>query len=110
MPTHKKLFIAAAALVVLGIVSILLQPSGPDTECATPGGPTSGFVDQEKGCAVTIESMAEVSDYSSDPKLFRIAGLFLILVGVGSGIGGVVAMGKSRRKSATHTGGSPMSN
>ncbi|OZM74706.1 hypothetical protein CFN78_00185 [Amycolatopsis antarctica] len=108
MPTHKKLYFAALALVVLGVVSILLQPSGPDTECAPPGGPTSGYFDQEKGCAVTMESMDEVGDYYSSPKLFRIAGVFLVVVGIGTGIGGVVAMGKSRRKNATHTDGTPM--
>ncbi|RZQ63244.1 hypothetical protein [Amycolatopsis suaedae] len=99
MPTHRKLFFVAAALLVLGIASFLLQPGGPDTECATPGGPTSGFYDQEKGCPVSSESMREVADYNSSPKIFRIAGVVLVVAGAGVGIAGLVSMSRSGRKS-----------
>jgi hypothetical protein len=77
-------FIVAAVLIVLGIVAFPLQNLGkPETVCAKPGTPTSGFADADKDCGITIESYNEIRDFESGPKLFRIGGILLILVGVG---------------------------
>jgi hypothetical protein len=54
--------------------------------CAEPGAPTSGFVAEDNpNCAITIESYNEIRDYETSPKLFRIAGLILVL-GQGPGV------------------------
>ena len=77
-------FIVAAVLVVLGIVAFPLQYLGkPEVECAAQGAPTSGFVDEEKDCGITIESYNEIREFESGPKLFRIGGIVLILAGLG---------------------------
>ncbi len=86
---RKVLLLLAAALVVLGVVSILLQPGPPDSECVPEGQPSSGFVDEEKDCNISIESWEEIADHNSSPKPFRIVGLLLIVIGVGTGIASI---------------------
>ena len=86
----------AAALVVVGVLAFFLQPGAPDSECADDPNVTSGFVDEEKDCPISIESWEEISDYESSPKLFRIAGLLLIVAGV---IVGIVALVVRPRRS-----------
>lgn len=78
----SKLFAVSVALVLIGVVTIFLQPGGPEAECVPDGAPSSGFVDEESGCAISAESFDEISDYNSSPKPFRIVGLLLIVAGV----------------------------
>jgi hypothetical protein len=85
MATKAKLLVAAAALVVLGIVLILLQPGPPAGVCVAEGEPSSGFVDDDSGCPISIESYEEINDYETGPKPFRIAGILVIVVGLGVG-------------------------
>jgi hypothetical protein len=85
MATKAKLLVAAAALVVVGILLIFLQPGPPAGECVAEGEPSSGFVDDDSGCPISIESYEEISDYESAPKPFRIAGLLVVVIGLGVG-------------------------
>lgn len=63
----------------------------PDPVCAEPGAPTSGFVaEDDPNCAITIENYNEIRDYETSPKLFRIAGLLLVLSGLVVGVVGLV--------------------
>ena len=76
--------IVAAVLVVLGLAAFPLQNLGePEAVCAKQGAPTSGFVDQDKNCGITIDSYNEIREFESGPKLFRIGGIVLILAGLG---------------------------
>ena len=89
-------FVVAAVLVVLGIIAFPLQNVGePKAECAAKGAPSSGFVDDDSGCPITTESYNEIREYESGPKLFRIAGLFLIVGGVG--VAGYAVIRKRKR-------------
>lgn len=81
-------------LVVLGVLAIVLQPGPPEGECVAEGAPSSGFVDSDSGCAISDESYAEIADYNSSPKPFRIVGLLLVLAGV---VTAVVTLVRSRR-------------
>jgi hypothetical protein len=91
------LLAVAGGLLLLGVLSFALQPGPPDPECAAPGAPTSGFVDEDNpDCAITIESFAEIRDYETSPKLFRIAGAGLLLAGLVVGVFGIVKRSGSR--------------
>lgn len=80
----------AAVLVVLGIAAFPLQNLGrPDSVCAKEGAPTSGFIDDEKECGITQESFQKIADYDSKPQVWRIAGIVLIVAGVGMAVYGV---------------------
>lgn len=106
--TKKSALILAGALIVLGIICFPLQNLGkPDAECVPEGSPSSGFVDDESGCAISIESWEEISDWNSGPKLFRIAGLILIVGGVGVGIYGLTRKSTPRTTDTTPTDGPP---
>lgn len=88
--------VLAAVLVVLGVLAFPLQELGkPDVECAEEGGPTSGFVDDEKGCPITQESFEELREHESGPQVFRIAGLVLVLAGAGVGVYGLTRRSRS---------------
>ena len=87
--SRTTFLLAAAALILVGILSIFLQPGPPETECAPDDMATSGYVDDESGCPITTESFNEVREYETSPKLFRLAGLGLIVVGIGVGIFGL---------------------
>lgn len=100
MKRAQILAVVAAALIVVGVLSFFLQPDPPDLECAPPGATqTSGFTIPEKGgCAASIESFRAFSEVNSSPKLFRIAGLVLVLGGVGVGVtSGVIALKQRKR-------------
>ena len=87
----KKLLIVAAALVVAGVLAFALQPGEPEAVCVQEGTPSSGFVDEDQGgCPISIESYEEIADYRSAPKPFRIAGLLLLVAGVGAGVAALV--------------------
>ena len=92
-------FVVAAVLVVLGILAFPLQNLGePKAECAAKGAPSSGFVDDDSGCPITQESYDEIREYESAPKPWRIAGLVLILGGLG--LAGYAVIRKRQRPEA----------
>lgn len=99
---RKMLLLVAGGLVILGVVSILLQPGPPDSECVPDGQPSSGWIDEEKDCNISIESYEAIADHNSSPKPWRIAGLLLIIAGVATGL---VALVKGRK--ATGESGQP---
>jgi hypothetical protein len=99
--TARTLLLAAVALIVVGVLAFVLQPGEPDSVCAPDGAPTSGFVDTEKDCGITQESFNEIADYRSSPKPFRIAGLVLVLAGVGTGVASLVVARKDRKADDT---------
>lgn len=107
MKSSKLLLGVAGALLVLGVVSFLLQPGPPDHECAAPGEPTSGWVAaDDPDCAITIESYEQIRQYNTSPKLFRIAGLGLVVAGLAVGTVGIVgAVRGARRGDDTPTAG-----
>ncbi len=86
----SSLLLTALVLIVLGVVVIALQPGGPDSECVSKNGPTSGFVDGKKDCAISIESFNKMAEYSSKPKPFRIVGLLMVVAGLFVGVVAVV--------------------
>lgn len=89
--TKLVLLGVAGALLLLGVLSFVLQPGPPDPECAPAGAPSSGFVAEDNpDCAISIESFAEIKEYETSPKLFRIAGLGLVLAGLVVGVVSVV--------------------
>lgn len=80
--TH--LFAIGGALIVLGVLAMLfLNPSAPESECAPPGATqTSGFVDEEKNCPITIESYNRIREAETGPRWGNITGSILILGGL----------------------------
>ena len=80
----NKLVIAGAALILLWLVVFMLQPGPADGECVPAGAPYSGFVDEEAGCGLSDESYAKSVDYESSPKPFRIAGILMVVTGIGA--------------------------
>ncbi|GAA2075732.1 hypothetical protein GCM10009821_13620 [Aeromicrobium halocynthiae] len=78
----KRPLAVAGALVAVGIVVVLLQPGPPEAECVPEGTPSSGFVDSDRDCPISQESWAEISEWRSLPKPFRILGALLVLAGV----------------------------
>ena len=77
----------AALLIVFGIALMVIDVGGVEPECAAPGDPTSGFVDEDNpDCAITIESYEEIVDAESGLQWDNIAGLVLVLAGLGIGV------------------------
>lgn len=91
----RTLLVVGAVLVLLGVLAFALQPGEPKAECTAENGPTSGFVDEEQDCPISIESWNEIADYRSSPKPLRIAGLVLVVAGVGTAIAGGVSARRS---------------
>ncbi|WP_121254832.1 hypothetical protein [Nocardioides ferulae] len=75
-------------LMLLGVVVFLLQPGPPDGECVPEGAPSSGWVISD--CPMSEESYAEIRDYETSPKPFRIAGLILVVTGLAALVVGFV--------------------
>ena len=94
-PKARNLRVVGAVLILLGVLAFALQPGEPKAVCTSENGPTSGFVDAEQDCPISQESWNEIADYRSSPKPFRIAGLVLVVAGVGT----LVAAGLSARRS-----------
>jgi hypothetical protein len=83
----KALLALAAGLLVLAALSFLfLNPAEPEAECVAEGAPSSGFVDEESGCPISIESYEEIAEYRSSAKPGRIAGVGLGVVALGVGV------------------------
>lgn len=95
-----KWFVIAFVLLVLGGVSIALQPGPPDTECAK-GNTSSGFMDKTKDCAISSESMDRIADYTSSPKWFNIVGAVLILAAIVVAVIGLVKLLRRKRPAPT---------
>jgi hypothetical protein len=88
------LFLVGAVVIVLGVLSMLfLNPQAPEAECAPPGTVTSGFVDEEKGCPITVESFQAIRSAETGLRWGNIFGVPLVLVGVV-----VASFGFSRRR------------
>jgi hypothetical protein len=88
------LFLVGAVVIVLGVLSMLfLNPQVPEAECAPPGAATSGFVDEEKGCPITVESFEAIRSAETGLRWGNIIGVPLILVGIV-----VASFGFSRRR------------
>jgi hypothetical protein len=88
--TKMVLFALAGGLLLLGVLAFVLQPGPPAPVCAEAGAPTSGFVDSDLNCAITIESYNKIREYETSPKLFRFAGAGLVLLGLLVGVAGVL--------------------
>ena len=87
---RQRLFIIAGVLIVIGIALMVWEPEGPEAECAKDAGRTSGFVDKEKNCPISIESYERIREAKSGPRWDNIGGLVLAVGGVGTAIVGAV--------------------
>jgi len=97
MKPPRTWILIAVSLLTLGIFSFVLQPvvnPKPDPVCVADNKPSSGFVDSDKKCNISIASWNKIADWESSPKPFRIVGSVLILAGIAIGIGAGV---RSRR-------------
>jgi hypothetical protein len=90
------LLVVAGGLLVLGVLSFVLQPGPPEAVCAAADAPSSGFVDSDRNCAITIESYDRIRKYETSPKPFRVAGAGLVLVGLMVGVTGLVKRSRPR--------------
>lgn len=88
--TRSRLFALAALLVVIGVGLMVWEPEGPEAECAKDPGVTSGFVDEEKGCPISIESYNRIREAKSGPQWDNIGGLVLVVGGLTAGVVGLV--------------------
>lgn len=97
MSARAKLLIAALGLVIMGLIGIFaIDPRGAEPEliCVKEGQPFSGWRDSEQNnCPVSDESYAQWSDWDNQGRWT--AGIGVILVGAGAGVG-VVSFMKRR--------------
>lgn len=106
MHSNRSWIVLAVSLLALGIVGFALEPAldpKPDTVCVADGKPSSGFVDDEKHCNVSDASYERIADWEAKPKLFRIAGVGLILAGIVVAVLGAVR-GRKRSDAARRGG------
>lgn len=80
--TKQRLLVLAALLIVLGVGLFVWEPAEPESECAKDTSRTSGFVDEEKGCPISIESYERIREAKSGPQWDNIGGLVLVVGGV----------------------------
>lgn len=103
-----KTLIACIGLFVLGMVMFAIPTgtSAPEPVCAEPGTVSSGFVDEESGCPLTVESSEAILDYESDGLLQRapiravgllLAGLTALLTPVALLVAFVVGRSRSKK-------------
>ncbi|EST36186.1 hypothetical protein N566_16660 [Streptomycetaceae bacterium MP113-05] len=88
--TRSRLFALAALLIVLGVGLMVWEPVGPETECAKDSSVTSGFVDEEKDCPISIESYNRIREAETGPQWDNIGGLVLVVGGLTAGVVGLV--------------------
>jgi hypothetical protein len=88
--TRSRLFALAALLIVIGVGLMVWEPEGPDAECAKDPNVTSGFVDEEKDCPISIESYNRIREAKTGPQWDNIGGLVLVVGGVAAGVVGLV--------------------
>ena len=95
----KLLLAVGAVLVVLGVVLMIMPtPGEPDMTCAPEGTPPSGVIDpSQDDCMVTPESADEYSEWASGPRWDNIAGALLLVVGLGTGVVGLVGARRRTR-------------
>lgn len=95
--SKKLAFLAAGILMIVIGVGLFVWENTPEGVCAPEGATrTSGFVDKEKGCALTIESYQAIRDSKTGLQWDNIGGALLVLGGLGLSITGLVI----RRKPA----------
>ena len=91
----QKLFVLAALLIVLGVGLFVWEPAGPEAECAKDPSRTSGFVDEEKDCPISIESYEKIREAETGPQWDNIGGLVLVVAGVATAVVAAVRKPKS---------------
>ena len=93
--TKPRLFVLAALLVVLGVGLFVWEPAGPEAECAKDPTKTSGFVDKEKNCPISIESWNRIQESKSGIRWDNIGGLVLVAGGGAAALVGVLRKSKT---------------
>lgn len=88
--TRSRLLALAALLIVIGVGLMVWEPEGPEAECAKDPSVTSGFVDEEKDCPISIESYNRIREAETGPQWDNIGGLVLVVGGVAAGVVGLV--------------------
>ena len=92
--TKLRLFALAGLLAVLGVGLMVWEPAEPEAECAAAGGPTSGFMDTEKNCPISIESWERIRAAQGGTRWDNIGGLVLVVGSLGTA--GVAAFRKPK--------------
>ena len=91
-------FAIAGVLLVLAVgLMVMPTPGAPALECAEDPTYTSGWVDAEQDCPVSIESYEAYRQWDSGAKWDNLAGLVLLLGGLGAAGAGLVSMRGQRR-------------
>lgn len=93
----KHLLILSAALIVVGLFLMFFPFVTIEPECAEDELVTSGFVDEDQDCPISIESWEEIRAELERFKIERVGGLALVAGGLAAGGVGVV---QSRRRSS----------
>lgn len=88
----SKNLIISIVLILTGIALMVIPFHKVATECAKDITRTSGFVDTEKNCPISIESYEKKQKEESRFKIERIVGLALV-------VGGVFMVIKNMKKS-----------
>lgn len=96
------LYIAAAVLLVAGIALIAVPHIGdePSYTCVEEGMPTSGFAIEVDGrdCALSQEDFDAYWDYEHSALPLHRAGLGVAVLGLGTGVAGIVVGHHARRR------------
>lgn len=94
---RRVLLPVAGLLSVVGLFLIFVPFNQVDVVCAQPGEVSSGFVDDDRGCPITIESYQQIADEEARFKVERVAGLGVVVAGLA--VGGVaLARGGGHRR------------
>ncbi|MGH3469710.1 MAG: hypothetical protein ACRDQF_18470 [Thermocrispum sp.] len=92
-------FAISAGMIVVGVLLLVIPFGEVESTCAPANGVTSGYVDEDKGCPISVESFEAIREEMGRPKIERIAGLLLIVGGLGLGITTLVRGRSANRQS-----------
>ena len=94
---RRVLLPVAGLLLVVGLFLIFFPFNQVEVVCAQPGEVSSGFVDDDSGCPITIESYQQIADEEARFKVERVTGLGVVVAALAV-VGVALARGGGRRQ------------